>query len=97
MLAFATLSRPDMVGDFDQAIAATPQVISTILMKQVVPIRRLPTRPGKHQPPMFLMPRGAIGTERGLAARAVLEFAVLASGPACPGRASIVDHRAWSS
>ena len=39
MLAFATLSRPDMVGDFDQAIAATPQVISTILMKQVVPIR----------------------------------------------------------
>ena len=39
MLAFATMSGRDKVGDFDQAIAATPQVISTILMKQVVPIR----------------------------------------------------------
>jgi DNA-binding Lrp family transcriptional regulator len=84
VLVFATLSRPEMVGDFDQAIAAIPQVIeaqrlfgepdyllrivtasltayqqlydqalvrlpgvqglkSTILMKQVVPLRPLPT------------------------------------------------------
>ena len=85
VLAFVTLSRPEMVGDFDQAIAAIPEVIeaqrlfgepdyllrvvtasltayqqlydqtlarlpgvqgltSTILMKQVVPLRPLPTR-----------------------------------------------------
>ena len=85
VLVFATLSRPEVVGDFDQAIAAIPQVIeaqrlfsepdyilrvvtasltayqqlydqtlvhlpgvqglrSTILMKQVVPLRPLPTR-----------------------------------------------------
>jgi DNA-binding Lrp family transcriptional regulator len=86
VLVFATLSRPETVGDFDQAIAAIPQIIeaqrlfsepdyllrivtasltayqqlydqtlahlpgvqslrSTILMKQVVPLRPLPTRP----------------------------------------------------
>jgi len=85
VLVFATLSQPDMVDDFDQAIAAIPQIIeaqrlfgepdyllrvvtasltayqqlydkslirlpglqglrSTILMKQVVPLRPLPTR-----------------------------------------------------
>lgn len=85
VLVFATLSRPEVVGDFDQAIAAIPQVIeaqrlfgepdyllrvvtasltayqqlydqtlvrlpgvqglrSTILMKQVVPLRPLPTQ-----------------------------------------------------
>jgi DNA-binding Lrp family transcriptional regulator len=84
VLVFATLSRPEMVADFDQAIAAIPQVIeaqrlfgepdyllrvvtaspaayqqlydhtlarlpgvqglrSTLLMKQVVPLRPLPT------------------------------------------------------
>jgi DNA-binding Lrp family transcriptional regulator len=84
VLVFATLSRPEMISDFDQAIAAIPQVIeaqrlfgepdyllrvvtasltayqqlydqtlarlpgvqglrSTILMKQVVPLRPLPT------------------------------------------------------
>jgi DNA-binding Lrp family transcriptional regulator len=84
VLVFATLSRPEVVGDFDEAIAAIPQVIeaqrlfgepdyllrivtgslaayqqlydqslirlpgvqglrSTILMKQVVPLRPLPT------------------------------------------------------
>jgi len=84
VLVFATLSQPEMVGDFDQAVAAIPQVIeaqrlfgepdyllrvvtaspaayqqlydqslvrlpgvqslrSTILMKQVVPLRPLPT------------------------------------------------------
>jgi DNA-binding Lrp family transcriptional regulator len=84
VLVFATLSRPEMVDDFDQAVAAIPQVIeaqrlfgepdyllrvvtaspaayqqlydhtlarlpgvqglrSTILMKQVVPLRPLPT------------------------------------------------------
>lgn len=85
VLVFATLSRPEMVSDFDEAIAAIPQVIeaqrlfgqpdyllrvvtasltayqqlydqslvrlpgvqglrSTILMKQVVPLRPLPTQ-----------------------------------------------------
>jgi len=85
VLVFATLSRPEMVGDFDQAIAAIPQVIeaqrlfgepdyllrvvtaslaayqqlydqvlvrlpgvqglrSTLLMKEIVPLRPLPTR-----------------------------------------------------
>ena len=85
VLVFATLSRPEMVSDFDAAIAAIPQVIeaqrlfgepdyllrivtasitayqqlydqslvrlpgvqglrSTILMKQVVPLRPLPTQ-----------------------------------------------------
>jgi DNA-binding Lrp family transcriptional regulator len=85
VLVFATLTRPEMVGDFDQAIAAIPQIIeaqrlfgepdyllrvvtasltayqqlydqtlvrlpgvqglrSTILMKQVVPLRPLPTQ-----------------------------------------------------
>ena len=85
VLVFATLSRPELVGDFDEAIAAIPQVIeaqrlfgepdyllrivaaspaayqqlydhslvhlpgiqglrSTLLMKQVVPPRPLPTR-----------------------------------------------------
>lgn len=85
VLVFATLAQPDMVGEFDQAIAAIPQVIeaqrlfgdpdyllrvvtasliayqqlyeqhlvrlpgiqglrSTILMKQVIPLRPLPTR-----------------------------------------------------
>jgi DNA-binding Lrp family transcriptional regulator len=84
VLVFATLSRPEMVGDFDQAVAVIPQVIeaqrlfgepdyllrvvtaspaayqqlydqtlarlpgvqglrSTLLMKQVVPLRPLPT------------------------------------------------------
>jgi DNA-binding Lrp family transcriptional regulator len=84
VLVFATLSQPEMVADFDRAIAAIPQVIeaqrlfgepdyllrvvtaspaayqqlydqslvhlpgvqslrSTILMKQVVPLRPLPT------------------------------------------------------
>jgi DNA-binding Lrp family transcriptional regulator len=87
VLVFATLSQPEMVGEFDQAIAAIPQVIeaqrlfgepdyllrvvtasptayqqlydeslvrlpgvqslrSTILMKQVVPLRPLPTHGG---------------------------------------------------
>jgi hypothetical protein len=41
---FATLSRPEMVGGFDQAMAAIPQVIGTILMQQVVRRRPLPTR-----------------------------------------------------
>ena len=84
VLVFATLARPEMIGEFDYAIAAIPQVIeaqrlfgepdyllrvvtaspaayqqlydqtlarlpgvhglrSTILMKQVVPLRPLPT------------------------------------------------------
>jgi len=85
VIVFVTLSRPEVVGDFDQAIAAIPHVIeaqrlfgepdyllrivtaslaayqqlydqslvrlpgvqglrSTILMKQVVPLRPLPTK-----------------------------------------------------
>src|SRR6516164_9575704 len=53
VLVFATLSRPEMVGDFDQAIAAIPQVIEAqrlfsepdyILRVVTARLRPLPTR-----------------------------------------------------